>query len=173
MLKTTYLSLGSNIGNREAELQSAINRLHSHDFQITRISSVYETEPIEYLDQPRFLNVVVEAQTTIFPMRLLVRIGNLEKQMGRKRGISKGPRNIDIDIVLFGKFIVDTPQLQIPHPRFAERRFVLEPLVELAPDLRHPVTRQTMKELLAAAPNQFVRKLPVHLDLPVGGEERP
>jgi 2-amino-4-hydroxy-6-hydroxymethyldihydropteridine diphosphokinase len=166
MDKVVYLSLGSNLGDREAELRTALAKLQSHDLQIERVSSLYETEPVEVRDQPQFLNLVVEARTSLYPMRLLLRIANVEREMGRKRSTPKGPRNIDIDILLFGRFIVDTPQLQIPHPRMVERRFVLEPLAELSPDLRHPVTRRTMREILAKAPDQRVRRLPAPLELP-------
>jgi 2-amino-4-hydroxy-6-hydroxymethyldihydropteridine diphosphokinase len=169
MQKTVYLSLGSNTGEREAELQKAIDLLAASDFQIQRISSVYETAPVDYKDQPHFLNCVVEARTTAFPIRLLQRIGAIETEMGRKRTTPKGPRNIDIDILLFGRFVVDTPKLVIPHAHMTERRFMMEPLVELTPDLRHPVTRQTMKELLAAAPHQFVRRTALRLTLPGTG----
>jgi 2-amino-4-hydroxy-6-hydroxymethyldihydropteridine diphosphokinase len=165
MLKVVYLSLGSNVGDREAELRTALSKLHSHDFQIERVSSLYETDPVEMRDQPQFLNIVLEARTTLYPMRLLLRIANIEREMGRRRTVTKGPRNIDIDILLFGRFTVETPQLQIPHPRMTERRFVLEPLVELSPDLRHPVTRRTMREILAQAPEQRVRRLPGPLEL--------
>jgi 2-amino-4-hydroxy-6-hydroxymethyldihydropteridine diphosphokinase len=166
MQKTVYLSLGSNTGEREKELQTAIEKLVAPDFEVRRISHVYETAPVDYKDQAHFLNCVVEARTAAFPMRLLARINAIETEMGRRRTIPKGPRNIDIDILLFGKFVVDTPKLVIPHAHMAERRFVLEPLVELAPDLRHPVTRQTIKEILAAAPHQFVRRTALRLTLP-------
>ena len=138
-MKRVYLALGSNVGDREANLRTAIRKLHRRDLRVSRISSVYETAAVYYLDQPDFLNCVVEADTEIFPMRLLLRVSNIERSMGRKRLVPKGPRNIDIDILLHGSSIVETPQLQIPHPRMRERRFVLEPLAELAPDLRHPV----------------------------------
>lgn len=167
MLKTVYLAFGSNLGDREREIATAIARLHSPEYVVKRVSSIYETEPMYVKDQPEFLNVVAEMETALFPMRLLLRIGAIEKEMGRKRIVAKGPRNIDIDILLFGRFVVDTPQLVIPHPRMTERRFVLEPLAELAPTLRHPVTKQTMRELLAAAPGGLVRRLPGRLDLPL------
>jgi 2-amino-4-hydroxy-6-hydroxymethyldihydropteridine diphosphokinase len=156
-MKTIYLGLGSNIGNREAHLRSAIERLSAADLRILRVSPVYETEPVDYTDQRWFLNLVVEAETEIFPMRLLSRIARIERALGRARTIPKGPRTIDIDILLYGNAVVHTTSLEIPHPGIAERRFVLAPLADLAPDLRHPVTRRTIREMLDAAPAQAVR----------------
>ena len=104
--------------------------------------------------QPWFLNLVVEADTELFPVQLLEGLQSIEIRMGRRRLAAQGPRTIDIDILLYGAFRVSTPRLTIPHPRLAERRFVLEPMVELAPDLRHPVTRHTMRELLASTPDR-------------------
>jgi 2-amino-4-hydroxy-6-hydroxymethyldihydropteridine diphosphokinase len=165
-VKTVYLSLGSNLGNRQQNLQAAIVAMHGPDFEVRRISSLFETAAVDYLAQPDFLNCVVEADTKLLPMRLLLRVETVERQMGRKRRIPKGPRNIDIDILLHGRAVVQTNRLQIPHPRMDERRFVLEPLAELAPDLRHPVHRRTIRELLAAAPDQRVVRLPMRLSVP-------
>jgi 2-amino-4-hydroxy-6-hydroxymethyldihydropteridine diphosphokinase len=156
-LKKAYLSLGSNLGDRELNLRRAIELLESEELRITRRSSVYETEPRDLRNQPWFLNAVVEVETSLFPLQLLHRVLKIEKEMGRRRKVSKGPRNIDIDILLFGSFVIFTSQLSVPHPRIEERRFVLEPLAELAPDLRHPVHRKTMRELLAATAGQIVR----------------
>ena len=165
--KLVYLSLGSNIGDREANLRSAIARLHhTPDFEVKRISAVWETAPMYRTDQPEFLNCVLEAESTLFPMRLLLRAAKIEQDMGRRRAEKNGPRSIDIDIVIFGRFAMNTPQLQVPHPRMAERRFVLEPLAELAPDLRHPVTCQTVREMLAALPAQTLRKTDLILPVP-------
>lgn len=164
--KTVYLALGSNLGDREASLREAIQRLHTGDFQIRRVSSVYETAPMYRLNQPDFLNLVIEAETTLFPVRTLMKTARIERVMGRKRAISNGPRTIDIDIVLFGRFFVNTATLQIPHPRFQERRFVLEPLVELAPDLRHPVTKKPVRELLQSLPAGAIRRTPIRIDAP-------
>ena len=125
--------------------------------KVTRESSIFETEPQNFKNQPDFLNMVVEIETTLFPLQLLSRIQKIERELGRKRIVPKGPRTIDIDIVLFGNFVVDTPQLKIPHPRLEERRFVLEPLAQLAPELRHPVHRRSIRELLAAVRGQNVR----------------
>ena len=157
--KTVYLGLGSNVGNREEMLQTAIDRLHSADLRIERVSSVYESEPQGRRNQRWFLNLVVDARTDLFPRQLLGRISRIEQQLGRRRMLANGPRTIDIDILFFGGFIVETPELTIPHPRLAERRFVLAPMVELAPELRDPVTRRTMRELLPATAGQGMRKI--------------
>ena len=158
-MKTVYLGLGSNIGDREANLREAIERMEAAGVQVVRRSSLYETEPREILDQPWFLNAAVEAATALFPLQLLACIRNIERAMGRRRVTPKGPRNIDIDVLFYGRTVVTTAELAVPHPRLAERRFVLEPLVEIAPELRHPVTGKTAKEMLAALEPQGVRRL--------------
>jgi 2-amino-4-hydroxy-6-hydroxymethyldihydropteridine diphosphokinase len=158
-MKKAYLSLGSNTGNREKNLQGAIDRLSSANLHVLRISSVYETEPMERRDQPWFLNLVAEAETSLFPLQLLQRIQRIEMELGRKRLAAKGPRTIDIDILLYGKSVIRSEHLEVPHPRLAERRFVLEPLAELAPDLHHPETRRTVREMLSATTGQTVRKV--------------
>jgi 2-amino-4-hydroxy-6-hydroxymethyldihydropteridine diphosphokinase len=162
-VKTVYLSLGSNIGDREANLAAAIERFTVPDLHVLRQSPVYETEPVGYADQRWFLNLVVEAETTLFPLQLLARIGRIERELGRVRTVPNGPRTIDIDILLYGKAVVHAAQLEIPHPRLCERRFVLVPLADLAPGLRHPLTHQTVRQLLEAAPPQTVR--PFHATL--------
>jgi 2-amino-4-hydroxy-6-hydroxymethyldihydropteridine diphosphokinase len=159
VVKTAYLSLGSNVGDREEMLQSAIDRLQAPDLRIKRISSVYETEPVDFKDQRAFLNMVVEAETDLFPMVLLARLQKLEVQLGRKRsGPPKGPRTIDIDMLLYGRFTIHSAQLEIPHPRMHERRFVLAPLLELAPDLRHPALRRSIRDLLEGIEGQKIRR---------------
>jgi 2-amino-4-hydroxy-6-hydroxymethyldihydropteridine diphosphokinase len=158
-MKTIYLSLGSNLGDREQMLQSALDRLHAPDLHILRVSSVYETEPVDFKDQRLFLNLVVEAETDLFPLLLLARIQKVELQLGRKRaGPPKGPRTIDIDILLYGRSTIHSARLEIPHPRMHERRFVLAPMLELAPDLRHAALGRTMRELLANLEGQKIRK---------------
>jgi 2-amino-4-hydroxy-6-hydroxymethyldihydropteridine diphosphokinase len=158
-MKLAYLSLGSNVGNREGMLQEALRLLHAPDLRVVRVSPVYETEPMELRDQPWFLNLVAEIETDLLPRQLLARTQKIEKELGRKRKVLKGPRTIDIDILLYGSFVIGTPDLQVPHPRMAERRFVLEPLAQLAPELRHPVLRRTVGELLAATRGQVVRQV--------------
>jgi 2-amino-4-hydroxy-6-hydroxymethyldihydropteridine diphosphokinase len=152
-----YLSLGSNMGDRRAILRSAIARLEAPDLRILRISPVYETEPVDYADQEWFLNLVVEAETELPPMELLARAQEIEAAMGRVRAVPKGPRTIDIDILLYANEVVHNAELEIPHPRMSERRFVLAPLADLAPDLRHPVTQRTVREMLVTAPAAVVR----------------
>jgi len=157
-VKTVYLSLGSNLADRLGALQAAMARLEAPDFRVRRVSSIYETEPVDLRDQPWFLNLVLEAETDLFPKQLLARIRKVELELGRRRLRKKGPRSIDIDILLYGEVVMDSAELVIPHPRLSQRRFVLEPLAELAPQLRHPVSCQTIAELLPATLDQAVRK---------------
>jgi 2-amino-4-hydroxy-6-hydroxymethyldihydropteridine diphosphokinase len=156
-LKQAFLSLGSNVGDREANLLDALRRLETAGIQTLRRSSIYETEPQDLLDQPWFLNLVVEVETELFPRMLLARIQAIELGMGRRRQVAKGPRTIDIDILLFGKFVIQTRELEVPHPRMGERRFVLEPLAELAPGLCHPVNGKTVLEMLSETSAQIVK----------------
>jgi 2-amino-4-hydroxy-6-hydroxymethyldihydropteridine diphosphokinase len=157
--KTVYLSLGSNIGDRERNLRDAVDLLAEPQLRAVRVSSFYETEPLEVLDQPWFLNAVVEAETDLFPKQLLARVQRIEQVLGRRRLKPKGPRTIDIDILLYGGAVIDADELQVPHPRLAERRFVLEPLAELAPNLHHPVTGRSVAEMLVAVAKQQVRRV--------------
>ena len=165
-MKTVYLGLGSNIGDREAMLQAALDQLHQDEVRVLRLSSVYETEPMDVRDQRWFLNLVAEAQTDLFPMQLLARIEKVEQRLGRRRALAKGPRTIDIDILFYGNFVIRTPRLVIPHERFAERRFVLAPLAELAPDMRDPLSRRSIRELLGQVSGQAVRKVDFQPRLP-------
>jgi 2-amino-4-hydroxy-6-hydroxymethyldihydropteridine diphosphokinase len=153
-LKTVFLSLGSNLGDREANLRAAVEQLAP-----VRQSPVYETEPVDYVRQAWFLNMVVEIETALFPRQLLARTQRIERELGRVRGVPKGPRTLDIDILFYADVVMKTPQLEIPHPRIAERRFVLAPLADLAPDMRHPVTKLTVRQMLAAAPPAKVTRL--------------
>ena len=159
MHKLVYLSLGSNVGDRDANLRSAIERLRALG-EIVAVSSFYETEPVEFTAQPRFLNCVVKLSTEKMPKQLLACILEVEQQMGRRRTEKKGPRIIDIDILLFGSSIIETKGLTVPHPSMQERRFVLEPLAEIASDVRHPVFKRTIRELRdALPPGQAVRRV--------------
>jgi 2-amino-4-hydroxy-6-hydroxymethyldihydropteridine diphosphokinase len=155
-----FLALGSNLGDRERNLESALERLEAGGVRVGARSSIYETAPQEFLEQPWFLNQVLKAETSLFPMQLLRLTQRIESEMGRERGaaaIPKGPRLIDIDILLFGRSVIDTPQLVIPHPAMLERRFVLEPLVEIAPELRHPLTGKLFASMLPRVRNQPIR----------------
>lgn len=159
MNKVVYLSLGSNIGDREANLHVAIEKLGELG-KVAAVSSFYETEPVETSPQPWFLNCAVKFETEKMPRQLIAAILSLEQSMGRQRRKEKAPRAIDIDILLFGSSIVELPSLTVPHPRLHERRFVLEPLAEIAPDARHPVFKRTIRELRDALPaGQQVKKL--------------
>src|SRR5579864_6245839 len=162
-MKTVYLGLGSNVGDRLRHLEDALGRLASPDLRVVRVSSIYETEPVGYTAQHWFYNLVAEAETDLFPMQLLARIARIEQALGRVRTLKNGPRTLDIDILLYGRAVVRSVKLEIPHPRIGERRFVLAPLAELAPDLRHPVTHQTIRAMLEAAPAQTARRLDLKL----------
>jgi 2-amino-4-hydroxy-6-hydroxymethyldihydropteridine diphosphokinase len=155
-MTTVYLALGSNIGNREDNLREATRLILQAGINITKHSSIYETEPVDYLEQPWFLNAVLEAQTDLPASQILVTLRSIESHMGSKKPFAKGPRLIDLDILLYGKETIDTPELQVPHPRMLQRNFVLVPLAEIAPNLRHPSWRASAAELLARSPDQSV-----------------
>ena len=152
--QTIYLSLGSNVGDRAKNLHEAIAALAAAGVQVHRVSSIYETEPVDYLEQAWFLNCVLEGETELPPWDLLSALRDIETRMGSKKLIAKGPRLIDIDILLYGDATIDTPELQVPHPRLHLRRFVLVPLAELAPHLRHPSWPATAQQLLATTPDR-------------------
>lgn len=154
MKQTVYLSLGSNLGDRVKNLRDAIAAMGNAGVSVVRVSSVYETEPVDYLDQPWFLNCAVEAETELPALELLRALRGIEAQMGSEKLIAKGPRLIDIDILLYGNEIIDTPELQVPHPRMHLRRFVLEPLAQIASNTQHPVSRLSVSELLARTPDK-------------------
>ncbi len=152
--KTVYLSLGSNLGDRQVNLERAIARMNSSGIAVRRVSSLYQTEPVDFPAQGWFLNCVVEAETSLLPLQLLHELRRIERLLGRRRMVRLGPRGIDIDILLYENAIVRSAELQVPHPRMTDRRFVLQPLRELAPWLRHPTFQKSVTELLAATPDR-------------------
>ena len=167
MKKLVYLSLGSNLGDRSANLKAAIERLKELG-DVVATSSFYETAPVGDVRQPDFLNCAVALETDKMPRQLLAATLEIERSLGRRRkaasagvAAAKGPRTIDIDILLFGTSVIETKELTIPHPALHERRFMLEPLAEIAPDLRHPIFKRTIRELRDALPagGPWVRKL--------------
>jgi 2-amino-4-hydroxy-6-hydroxymethyldihydropteridine diphosphokinase len=159
-LATVYLSLGSNIGERLGFLKEALDKIEKSDqIQIREVSPVYETEPVGYEGQSCFLNLVVEAQTSLEPLPLLECLLSIEDQMGRKREERWRPRNIDIDILLYDERISDSDGLTIPHPRMHERRFVLIPLVQIAPKLMHPLLKKSTGELLESCEDESRERL--------------
>jgi len=159
MTNTVYLSLGSNLGPRERQLRSAIHCLKRIG-RVVNVSSFYETEPVEVTEQPWFLNCAVSVETTENPERMMRTVLEMEREMGRERTQKKGPRTIDIDILLFGDQVVESGVVTVPHPAMQKRRFVLEPLAEIAPEARHPVLKKTVRELLAELPEgQAVRRI--------------
>ncbi len=164
MPNLAYLSLGSNVGDREPQLRDAIARLEAAG-RVLSVSSFYETEPVEVTEQGWFLNCAVALETTATAERLMTELLLIEQRMGRQRVQKKGPRTIDLDILLFidpltGDAVTDSPQLTIPHSAMHQRRFVLQPLAEIAPGARHPVLKKTIRELLDSLPaGQAVRKL--------------
>ena len=142
-----YLSLGSNLGDREGHLRRALEKLHQKGILLVKESSIYETEPVDVPDQPDFLNLVCQVETTLEPESLLASCQEIESEMGRLRKAIKGARNIDIDILFYGRRIVEKPFLKIPHPAWQQRNFVLIPLAEIAPNFRDPVSNQTVHAL--------------------------
>ena len=154
--KTVYLSLGSNVGEREANLRTAIAALGGAGVRVEKISSFYETEPVDYLEQAWFLNCVVEGETETSAEELLRALREIEARMGSRKLVAKGPRLIDLDILLYGQEMIDTLELQVPHPRMHLRQFVLVPLAEIAPQAVHPANRKSAKQLLEETPDRSV-----------------
>jgi 2-amino-4-hydroxy-6-hydroxymethyldihydropteridine diphosphokinase len=149
-----YLSLGSNLGDRAANLKRAVEALPEIGVRVLRVSSIYETEPVDFLAQPWFLNCVVEAETSLEPRELLEALQSIERGLGSRKPVPRGPRIIDLDILFYAGAVIHTEGIEIPHPRLHERRFVLVPLAELAPEFPHPVLHKAVAGLLAATQDQ-------------------
>jgi len=161
-MHTAYIALGSNVGDRTDNIRRAVALLGQCGVSVTRLSSLYETEPVGYLDQPWFLNAALEATTSLAPEQLLSTLRTIESDMGSSKPFLNGPRLIDLDILLYGDAVIDTPSLQVPHPRMLLRNFVLAPLAEIAPQLRHPSWSASVAEIYAESPDRSaIRKLPV------------
>lgn len=146
MQKIAYIALGSNIGNRQKNLEIALDKISKIN-TITKQSAIHETKPVDYHDQPKFLNMAIEIETKLSPSELLKKLQEIENKIGRTRSIKKGPRIIDLDILLYNNEIIDKPNLKIPHPAMHQRSFVLDPLSEIAPKIKHPVLNKTINEL--------------------------
>ena len=158
-MATVYLALGTNIGDREKNLREAMGLLTEVGVHVIQVSSIYETEPVDYLDQAWFLNAVLEGQTALSPVTLLGALRGIEARMGSKKAFAKGPRLIDLDILLYDDVAIDTPDLQIPHPRMLLRNFILVPLAEIAPTLRHPSWPASVGDMLGRSADRSAVRL--------------
>jgi len=152
MISNAYIGLGSNLGDRAGNLLLGVRGMLNAGLAVSRLSQIYETEPVETFPQPKFLNMVAELHVneSLPPAEVMERLLQVELSLGRTRDVNKGPRSIDLDLLLYGNETCDTELLTLPHPRLHLRRFVLVPLVELAPNLVHPKLQKTMAELLDA-----------------------
>ena len=157
--KIIYLSLGSNLGDRAGNLSRAIEALATIGVPVLRRSSIYETEPVDFVAQPWFLNCVVEAETSLMPRQLLIELQAIERKFGSQKLVPRGPRIVDLDVLFYGSEVIHAAGMEIPHPRLTERRFVLVPLAELVPEFLHPVLRTSAAELLATAHDRSVVRI--------------
>ena len=155
-MPTVYIALGSNVGDRAHNRREAVQLLDRYAIRVKKVSSLYETEPVDYLDQPWFLNAALRAETRLSPRELLTALREIESHLGSHKPFPKGPRLIDLDILFYAESTIDESDLQIPHPRMLQRNFVLAPLAEIAPDLHHPSWPATASELLANSPDRSV-----------------
>ena len=155
---TAYLSLGSNLGDRRANFMRALAELEKAGVVVKRVSSIYETEPVGPMEQGAeqgwFLNCAVEIGTDLEPLPLVRLLLGIEHMLGRERNNPGGPRTLDMDILFYEDRVMDTAELALPHPRMAGRRFVLQPMAEIAPDVRHPITQRTVREMLGMLKDQ-------------------
>lgn len=152
--KVVYIALGSNVGDRAAMLERAMAAMNSAGIRVSRQSSFYVTEPVDAPGQAWFLNAVVQAETSLLPLQLLHALLRIERELGRRRIAPHGPRTIDLDILFYGSSVIRSKELQVPHPRLLERRFVLVPLAQIAPEFRHPVLHKSVTQLLAETPDR-------------------
>jgi 2-amino-4-hydroxy-6-hydroxymethyldihydropteridine diphosphokinase len=152
--KVVYIALGSNVGDRAAMLERAIAAMNSAGIRVLQQSSFYVTEPVDAPGQAWFLNAVVEADTSLLPLQLLHALLRIERELGRRRIAPHGPRTIDLDILFYGSSVIRSRELEVPHPRLPERRFVLVPLVQIAPEFRHPALHKSVTQLLADTPDR-------------------
>jgi 2-amino-4-hydroxy-6-hydroxymethyldihydropteridine diphosphokinase len=152
--KTVYIALGSNMGDRAGMLDRALGAMNSAGIRVVRQSALFVTEPVGPANQSWFLNAVVEAETSLLPLRLLHALLKIERDLGRRRITPQGPRTIDLDILFYGSSVIRSRELEVPHPRLTERRFVLVPLARIAPEFRHPVLRKSVAQLLEETPDR-------------------
>jgi 2-amino-4-hydroxy-6-hydroxymethyldihydropteridine diphosphokinase len=152
--KVVYIALGSNVGDRAAMLERAIAAMNLAGIRVSQQSSFYVTEPVDAPGQAWFLNAVVEAETSLLPLQLLHALLRIERELGRRRITPHGPRTIDLDILFYGSSVIRSKELQLPHPRLSERRFVLVPLAQIAPEFRHPALHKSVPQLLAETPDR-------------------